>query len=115
MLDPRNRPAVTGSLIAGGVAFVALWWAGIPVLLAWMAGWSIPTFAMYAIDKRQAAGGGWRVPEALLHGLALIGGVIGAWLGRLLFRHKTQKPVFLVVLVAASILWALIIAWDILR
>jgi uncharacterized membrane protein YsdA (DUF1294 family) len=47
----------------------------------------------------------------LLHGLALSGGVIGAWAGRAVFRHKTQQPAFTVVLIAASILWAVIAAW----
>jgi uncharacterized membrane protein YsdA (DUF1294 family) len=77
-------------------------------LLAWILGWSLPAFAMYGIDKRQATTGGWRVPEAVLHVLALIGGVIGAWAGRAVFRHKTQKPAFLVVLIAASMLWGVI-------
>jgi uncharacterized membrane protein YsdA (DUF1294 family) len=74
-------------------------------------GWSLPAFAMYGIDKRQAQAGGWRVPEVALHGLALIGGVAGAWAGRYVFRHKTQKTVFTVVLVVATILWGAIIAW----
>jgi uncharacterized membrane protein YsdA (DUF1294 family) len=108
MIDPRNRPALLGAVIAGIAAFVVLWWLGLPVLLAWVAGWTLPAFAMYGIDKRQARQTGWRVPEAVLHGLALVGGVIGAWAGRAFFHHKTQKPVFTVVLVAASILWAAI-------
>jgi uncharacterized membrane protein YsdA (DUF1294 family) len=115
MIDPRNRPALIGSLVAGAVAFALLWWWGLSPSLAWLAGWSIPAFAMYAIDKRQARAGGWRVPEALLHGLALIGGVLGAWAGRLLLRHKTQKPIFLVVLVVASVLWLAILVWAIQR
>lgn len=70
-----------------------------------MAGWSASAFTMYGIDKRQARRKGWRVPEIVLHGLALIGGVIGAWAGRAWFRHKTQEAAFTIVLVAASILW----------
>jgi uncharacterized membrane protein YsdA (DUF1294 family) len=111
MIDPRNRPALLGAIIAGIAAFVVLWWLGLPPLLAWMVGWSLPAFAMYGIDKRQAREGGWRVPEMVLHGLALSGGVIGAWAGRAFFRHKTQKPVFRVVLVVASVLWAAIAVW----
>jgi uncharacterized membrane protein YsdA (DUF1294 family) len=106
MNDPRNRPAIVGSVVAGIAVFVIVWWLGLPVLLAWLVGWSVPAFGLYGIDKRQAARGGWRVPDAVLHGLALVGGVIGAWAGRAVFHHKTHKPVFLVVLVAASILWA---------
>jgi uncharacterized membrane protein YsdA (DUF1294 family) len=114
VIDPRNRPALYGSLIAAAAAFLLLWLLGLSVFVAWIVGWSIPAFAMYGIDKRQAQLHGWRVPEAVLHGLALSGGVIGAWAGRAAFRHKTQKPIFLVVLVAASIIWALIAAWALL-
>ena len=114
MIDPRNRPALIGSVIAGIAAFLVLWWLGLSPFLAWIAGWTLPAFAMYGIDKRQAQQGGWRVPEAVLHGLALIGGVIGAWAGRAVFRHKTQKPVFTVVLVIASIAWGLIAIWALL-
>ena len=114
MIDPRNRPVLIGSALAGLGAFVILWWLGLSPLLAWMAGWTVPAFAMYGIDKRQAEQGGWRVPEVVLHGLALIGGVVGAWAGRAVFRHKTQKPVFTVVLVSASILWGLIATWALL-
>ncbi len=111
MIDPRNRPAFFGSLIAGVAAFVVLWLVGLPPLVAWMVGWSAPAFTMYGIDKRQAQTGGWRVPEVVLHGLALVGGVVGAWAGRSVFRHKTQKSAFTVVLVAASVLWAVIAIW----
>jgi uncharacterized membrane protein YsdA (DUF1294 family) len=114
VIDPRNRPALVGSLIAGATAFILLWLLGLSPLLAWMVGWSVPAFAMYGIDKRQAQHGGWRVPEAVLHGLALIGGVIGAWAGRYAFRHKTQHLVFTVVLISASIIWALAAAWALL-
>lgn len=114
MIDPRNRPALIGSIIAGVAAFVVLWFLGLSPLLAWIAGWTLPTFAMYGIDKRQAQQGGWRVPEMVLHGLALIGGVLGAWAGRSVFRHKTQKPIFMLVLVAATILWGAIAMWALL-
>jgi uncharacterized membrane protein YsdA (DUF1294 family) len=114
MIDPRNRPALIGAAIAGVGVFALLWlWAGWSPLLSWIAGWSVPAFALYGIDKRQARSGAWRIPEALLHGIALIGGVLGAWAGRLVFRHKTQKPVFLIVLIVASVIWGLVAIWAI--
>ena len=116
MSDRRNRPALIGALIGGIGLFVALWlWAGWSPLLSWVAGWSLPAFATYGIDKHQAQRDGWRIPEDLLHGLALFGGVPGAWAGRLVFRHKTQKPAFLLVLVVASVVWGLIALWSIVR
>ena len=115
MIDPRNRPALFGAIIGGIAAFGLLWVLGVPALLAWLAGWSVPAFAMYGIDKRQARAGRWRIPEAVLHALALVGGVVGAWIGRAVFRHKTREPVFLVVLVIASALWAAVVILAVLR
>jgi uncharacterized membrane protein YsdA (DUF1294 family) len=115
VLDPRNRPALIGSLIGGAGAFLVLWIIGLPLLAAWLVGWSIPAFAMYGIDKRQAQAGRWRVPEVVLHGLALIGGVIGAWAGRALFHHKTREASFTIVLVVASLLWAAVVFLTLLR
>jgi uncharacterized membrane protein YsdA (DUF1294 family) len=115
VIDPRNRPALASAVLGGAAAFIGLLVLGLSPILAWMVGWSLPAFALYGIDKRQARSGGWRVPESVLHGLALVGGVIGAWAGRAAFRHKTQQPVFLVVLVAASVLWAAIAIAALLR
>ena len=114
MIDPRNRPALLGSIIGGVLAFALLWWLGLLPFLAWLVGWSLPAFAMYGIDKRQAQSGGWRVPEAVLHGLALLGGVAGAWAGRAFFHHKTQKTTFTLVLSLATVLWAAIALWALL-
>ena len=100
--------------MAGLATFVLLGWLGLQPIFAWLIAWSIPAFAMYGIDKRQARHDGWRVPELVLHGLALMGGVIGAWLGRTVFRHKTQQPVFLVILVLASALWIVVATWALL-
>jgi len=111
MIDPRNRPAFFGSLIAGVAAFLVLWLLGLSPLVAWMVGWSLPAFAMYGIDKRQAQSDGWRVPEVVLHGLALIGGVAGAWAGRYVFRHKTQKQSFQLAYWATVVLNCAALGW----
>src|SRR3954467_9296853 len=60
VIDPRNRPALIAAILLGVGAFVVLWlWVGWSPLLAWLVGWSVPAFALYGIDKRQARGGGW--------------------------------------------------------
>ncbi len=115
VIDPRNRPSLIAAVVVGFALFALLWlWLQWSPFLAWVVGWSVPTFALYGIDKRQAMSDGWRIPEALLHAMALAGGVIGAWAGRLVFRHKTRKPIFLVVLVVASLIWGAIAVWALL-
>ncbi len=47
-------------------------------------------FALMGIDKRKAVKRLWRIPEAVLFIVALIGGSIGCILGMQLFRHKTR-------------------------
>lgn len=48
------------------------------------------------IDKQKARRGAWRIPEATLIGVALLGGSIGAMAGMYLFRHKTKHPKFFI-------------------
>ena len=52
------------------------------------------TFIIYGIDKFKAKKAKWRIPESTLLLLAVFGGSIGAWLGRQVWRHKTQHKKF---------------------
>lgn len=61
------------------------------VLLGGALGVSALAFFEYRGDKRRAAEGEWRIPEATLLFTALIGGWPGAFLAQRLFRHKTAK------------------------
>ena len=51
-------------------------------------------FFAYGIDKLKARKGWWRIPEATLLLLAIIGGSIGAWLGMKVWHHKTMHLKF---------------------
>ena len=51
-------------------------------------------FIVYGIDKLKARKGRWRIPEATLLLLALVGGSIGAWLGMKVWHHKTMHLKF---------------------
>jgi len=70
--------------------------------LIWLAVASGITFLLYGFDKAQYKMGGWRVPEVVLHGLALSGGFPGGWAGRSMFRHKTKKGLFVFVLAVST-------------
>ena len=52
-------------------------------------------FAAMGYDKWKAKKHAWRVPEANLFIIALIGGSVGSILGMHLFRHKTRHWYFL--------------------
>lgn len=52
---------------------------------------NILAFTIYGIDKRKSIKGAWRISEATLIGVAIIGGGIGSLIAMSLFRHKTQK------------------------
>ncbi len=113
----RKGLGVTGYLTIaalGSAALLALGrelWPGYEHA-AWIAAWSTMTFVLYAIDKAAAKGGKdekgssrrARVDEAALHLFALLGGFVGGWIGRHGLRHKTNKPVFGVVLVVSTVL-----------
>ena len=51
---------------------------------------NIATFLVYGIDKWKAKQGSWRISEATLLILAVIGGSIGALLGMKIWHHKTM-------------------------
>ncbi len=55
---------------------------------------NVVTFFVYGIDKWKAKRSKWRIPEATLLCLAIIGGSIGAWLGMKAWHHKTQHKKF---------------------
>lgn len=51
-------------------------------------------FLLMLIDKEKAKKRKYRIPEATLIGVALLGGSIGAWFGMQVFRHKTRHIKF---------------------
>ena len=63
-------------------------------LLYYLIAINIVTFIVYGIDKVKAMKGKWRISEATLLILAVIGGSIGALLGMKVWRHKTMHKKF---------------------
>ena len=55
---------------------------------------NIVTFLLYGIDKYKAKKGRWRISEATLLLMAVIGGSIGAWGGMRIWHHKTMHKMF---------------------
>ncbi|MBQ7076547.1 MAG: DUF1294 domain-containing protein [Lachnospiraceae bacterium] len=72
---------------------------------------NIIAFALYGIDKFKAMKNAWRIPEATLIGIAAIGGGLGAYIGMQIFRHKTRKPLFTILVPLLMILWLGGVLW----
>ena len=53
-------------------------------------------FVMMGVDKFKAMKGAWRIPEATLFTVALLGGGVGGTAGMYSFRHKTQHTKFVI-------------------
>jgi uncharacterized membrane protein YsdA (DUF1294 family) len=110
---PRYRP-LTPATIAGVMSLVLptctlirLYTTTNSLLpLAWTGIASGVTFMYYGYDKMQARNMEWRVREATLHALAVMGGWPGALLGMHYFQHKTSKRAFQVVF------WGIVLAWE---
>ena len=63
-------------------------------LLYYIIGVNVLTFLVYGIDKLKAKKGKWRISEATLLLMAIVGGSIGAWLGMNVWHHKTMHKKF---------------------
>jgi uncharacterized membrane protein YsdA (DUF1294 family) len=114
-VNPILFHGVVGLAVAVASA-VALWaglsrqWAWPPWVLSWLVAINVTAFAYYVADKVQAQNARRRVPELVLHGLALAGGSVGAFAGMQLCRHKTVKGNFRVIfwlIVATQVVFAL--------
>ena len=55
---------------------------------------NIVSFFLYGIDKYKAKKNKWRISEATLLMIAVIGGSIGAWAGMRFWHHKTMHKKF---------------------
>ena len=64
------------------------------IILYYLLAVNIATFFLYGIDKYKARKGRWRISEATLLMMAVIGGSIGAWSGMRLWHHKTMHKKF---------------------
>ena len=64
------------------------------IALIYLAVINVVTFFMYGVDKWKAKRSKWRIPEATLLLLAVLGGSIGAWLGMKTWHHKTLHKKF---------------------
>ncbi len=117
-VQPGRRGLAPGAtlgllVLAASVALLIAWRAiGLPWFWAWLGTINPITLAIYALDKqRSSRSQGRRVPEAVLQGLAALGGTPAAILGVLALRHKRRKWSFIAILLAIAALQAVLLLY----
>ena len=97
-------------ILAGLLVLPAIAGQRAGVDLRWVGGYgallSALTYWAYAVDKRRAEEREWRLPEARLHLLELLGGWPGAYLAQRRLRHKCSKGSYQVVF------WLIVLAYQ---
>ena len=78
-------------------------------------GANVLTFLVYGLDKWKAKRAKWRIREAALLTLAVLGGSIGAWLGMKVWHHKTQHKKFKYGIPAIIITQLVLIGYILLK
>ncbi len=110
--DVRRHLILSVGCAAAGALTLRWRFPGMGGLTAWVISVNVVAFLWFCLDKGLSARGGRRVPEAVLHLLALAGGVGGAFLGMAAARHKTVKRSFRTTLFTLLLLEAaLLAAW----
>lgn len=89
--------------IAGLVALASALHPALVVLAGVYCVMSLISLVLYYSDKQRAEANQWRISEATLHGVDLVGGIIGGLVAQELFRHKTAKREFIAVTVLIAI------------
>ena len=87
--------------------------------IIYLAAINVVSFFTYGIDKLKARKDKWRIPEATLPWMAVLGGSIGAWLGMKAWHHKTLHkkfkfgvPAILIIQLALALfIWGKIEKW----
>ncbi|MBQ6909596.1 MAG: DUF1294 domain-containing protein [Synergistaceae bacterium] len=110
----RRNPVLYFSLAAAVVIALLFYYLyfeaefQISLYACWLMCINIAAFIFYGYDKFLSLKNFWRVPELVLHLLALAGGFVGAFCGMKIFRHKTRKFIFIFIIIFAALIQVLI-------
>ena len=81
------------------------------VIIIWYLVINVVSFVIYGADKKKAERGQWRIPEAILLLLPIIGGSLGALLAMAIFHHKTSHRRFRIIIplvLAAQVIFVIL-------
>lgn len=118
VITPSKAAALSAGIFLLGMAVMAvlgkvpLWVPSVYVFA------SMVSFAVFGVDKAKAQASQWRVSEATLHLIELLGGWPGALTAQYYFRHKNAKTSYQIVfwaIVACHLLFVFVWFWTIVR
>lgn len=69
---------------------------------------NVVAYFSYGIDKRRAIKNRYRISEAYLLSLSLLGGFVGSSLGMKHFHHKTKKVYFKLVIILSILIYSVL-------
>lgn len=87
---------------------------GAPPAIAYFLAVNLAACPLWAIDKRQAKKGGFRIPEWTLHLVSLAGGGVGAVVAMRTLRHKTRKRTFSLIHPALAAVSVVALGWALM-
>jgi uncharacterized membrane protein YsdA (DUF1294 family) len=114
MFSGKNSPytiyGITALILI--ILFLILFsYIGLSIIISYLISINLVIFLYYGFDKLIAGSESVRVPELLLHSLALAGGSPAGLLAQKLFRHKTIKTSFQIIYWLIVILQIILIIW----
>lgn len=84
-------------------------------LMAYLLLINAAAFLLMLADKKKARQNAWRISEATLLGVAVMGGSLGAVLGMRIFRHKTRHLKFSLGLPLILVVHCLLLCFFLMR
>ena len=72
---------------------------------------NIVSFLMFGVDKKRSVKKKYRISEAFLFLLSIVGGCFGSLFGMFYYHHKNRKLKFLISIPATCLIWVLILLY----
>ncbi len=114
MFSGKNSPyTIYGitALILTIIFIISFSSISLSIIISYLISINLVTFLYYGFDKMIAGSESVRIPELVLHSLALAGGSPAGLLAQKLFHHKTIKTSFQITYWAIVILQIILILW----
>lgn len=114
MFSGKNSPyTIYGitALILTILFVISFSYTSLSLIISYLISINLVIFLFYGFDKFIAGSESVRIPELVLHSLALAGGSPAGLLAQKIFRHKTIKTSFQIIYWVIVILQIILIIW----